>query len=179
MAVEDKFYETILKKKSGVSEYALRIACIVGCLLLLNLVWIMGDYFMYVLVIEFFAIYGTVYVFRNTSVEFEYSYLNGSFDVDRIMGKNKRKPEFSFDMKNVELVAHEDSPRIDHYINNPSFKIKDLSSGYYSENRYLVVFATRPEGGPSGVLIEPPEELLGMLKHDAPARVYPKDMLQG
>lgn len=44
------------------------------------------------------AIWGAIYLFRMTNVEYEYSVTNGCLDIDKILGQNKRKPMLSVEV---------------------------------------------------------------------------------
>lgn len=165
----DTFCEDLLECKQSSGSIMIRVLCVLGCAAILLLFGVLG---IYTLMLEFFAVYGTYYVFRSTSLEIEYTYINGSFSVDKIYGRSRRKTVFRFEMKNAETVAHEDSDRLDHYLNNPSFKIKDYTSGYPADNRYVAVLTDQQNV--SGVLLELGEEMADAMYHDAPSKVYRK-----
>ncbi|MBE5922283.1 MAG: hypothetical protein E7269_05975 [Lachnospiraceae bacterium] len=168
----DTFCEELIPCKIRLSEILIRAVCVMGCLLLLGLVGILGQYGIYVLVLEFFAIYGTIIVWKNTNIEYEYAYLNGRFTIDKIYGKNRRKFACQFDLKDAELVAHEDSHRLDYHLNNPNFRITDYSSGYEADNRYVVVVGGKNGADAYGVFVELSSEMLEAIYHDAPSKVH-------
>ena len=53
-------------------------------------------------------------------VEFEYVFTNGEIDIDKIINVNSRKRVKSFDIKDAELVALEDSYEYKDFSNKPS-----------------------------------------------------------
>ncbi len=46
-----------------------------------------------------------VLMFRNLNVEYEYVFVNGDLDIDKIMNKARRKRMFSVDADQMELLA--------------------------------------------------------------------------
>ena len=44
-------------------------------------------------------------MFRNLNVEYEYVFVNGDLDIDKIMNKARRKRMFSVDADQMELLA--------------------------------------------------------------------------
>ena len=87
----------------------------------------------------FFGIIGLMYVFVNLImailfillavgmhflkkkffVEFEYTLTNGDVDIDKIIEMKKRKRVISFNMKDVQMLAPEDSYYIKDFSNKP------------------------------------------------------------
>lgn len=52
-------------------------------------------------------------------VEFEYTFTNGDVDIDKIIEMKKRKRVLSFNMKDVQILAPEDSYYIKDFSNKP------------------------------------------------------------
>lgn len=53
-----------------------------------------------------------VFVFRGQNLEFEYLYVNGDLDIDKIMGKAKRKRVFSAAISDLEILAPSGSEEV-------------------------------------------------------------------
>ena len=177
--MKDIFREQILCRRAGVREILLRVVCVAACVLLfgtLPFFVLIGDSVFQsgaagisvFAIVGFLAVYGTWLVFRRTSLEFEYSFINGSFSIDVIYGRTKRKPLDSFEMKQISLIARDDSEKLDRCFQNPNFKVRDYTGHYNERPAYLAVM----EGGTEGYLLEPDEEILEALYHYAPAKVY-------
>lgn len=129
----DNFYEQLLTTKKTI-EYK------------------MANIFMYVLfvfaVLSFsniiFAVIfaglavGLFFLKKNLYVEYEYVFTNGTFDVDKILEMKKRKSVMSFDIKNVELLALEDSIYVKDFGNKPS-KIVDYVPKTYEGKKYIAM----------------------------------------
>jgi len=52
-------------------------------------------------------------------VEYEYTFTNGEIDIDKIVEKKKRKRVINFQIKEVELLAPEDSNYVRDFSNKP------------------------------------------------------------
>ncbi|SKA84276.1 hypothetical protein SAMN05428976_106150 [Clostridium sp. USBA 49] len=63
---------------------------------------------------------GMLFLKRNLYVEYEYVFTNGEIDIDKIVEMKKRSHVFSFDIKNTELLAAEDSDYVKDFSNKPS-----------------------------------------------------------
>ena len=71
---------------------------------------------------------GDIFIFPRFQTEWEYQYVNGELDVDRILNKAKRKRMASYDITKAELIAPAASHRFDYYNNNQKLKVCDYSS---------------------------------------------------
>lgn len=49
------------------------------------------------------------------SVEFEYLYVNGELDIDRIYSQSRRKRAASYELSNMEILAPYQSHQLDSY----------------------------------------------------------------
>ena len=72
-------------------------------------------------------------------LEFEYLYVNGELDIDKIMSKVKRKRVGSFDISKAEMVAPVKSHELDYYRQSKDLKVVDCSSGEDHANVYGMV----------------------------------------
>lgn len=105
----DVFVEQIIKKGVSLGGLAIRIGAIflviIG-LLLIPLFGILG------ITITVLLGYLAYLAFVYTSVELEYSFVNGELTIDRILGKRKRKPGETYDIRNAELIAPANSEEV-------------------------------------------------------------------
>ncbi|MBR6400336.1 MAG: hypothetical protein IKS17_03825 [Firmicutes bacterium] len=104
-------------------------------------------------------------------VEYEYSYTNGTLDIDIIRNRSRRKQVFSAAVADFEIMAHiDDSDNLSPYKDLPE---ADFSSGDKKDNTY--VFVTVSRGKKCRFIIEPKEELLkAMLVDLTPRRLHMK-----
>lgn len=102
-------------------------------------------------------------------LEFEYLYVNGELDVDKIMSKTKRKRVARIDMDKVELIAPLKSHELDYYRNNNQIKVQDYSSGEEDHNIYAMIL--NGEKGMQMIYFEPNDVILNDMKRIAPRKV--------
>ena len=103
-----------------------------------------------------------------TSIEYEYSLVNGEFSVDKIMGQRKRKKVAEFDMKNAEILADADSEGILRRVNN-EMKVLDYSSREAGKLKYAVIF--NEANGITEMIFEPNEKMVEALHKIRPSIV--------
>ncbi len=92
-------------------------------------------------------------------IEYEYVFTNGEIDVDKIVEMKKRSRALSFNIKNVELLAPEDSSSIKDFANKPD-KVLDLYPKTTDKKMYVAMVT----GGNERVQIRfvPDEEFLNL-----------------
>ena len=69
------------------------------------------------------------YLISGLNVEYEYQYVNGDIDIDKIMNKSRRKKVASYAANELEIAAPSNSHELDSFRNNNSIQIKDYTSG--------------------------------------------------
>ncbi|MFQ8900814.1 MAG: DUF6106 family protein [Lachnospira eligens] len=94
--------EQIVKVTAPKISIFYRIILVIACLLAATTIVQTGWLGVIVLVIFIFF---TVFVFEYYNAEYEYSYVNGSLTIDKIMAKSVRKNVGSFDLTRATLVA--------------------------------------------------------------------------
>lgn len=103
------------------------------------------------------------------SVEYEYLYVDKELQIDRILGKTKRKRMETLDINALELMAPENSPELTKMTNGNSMgnKVKkDYSSGIKKDNNYIMVIEGKQ------IVFEPTQELVKAIKMIAPRKVF-------
>jgi hypothetical protein len=73
---------------------------------------------------------GSFFYKKNLYVEYEYDFTNGEIDIDRILEMKKRKRIITFSIKDVELLAEENSTIVKDFANKPKDVVTFLPSGY-------------------------------------------------
>lgn len=162
--MDEVFVEQIIKRKTSASGIAIRVICIalvITGFLSMLLLGVLG------LTITALLIYGTYLLWGYTSVEYEYSFLNGELSIDKIMGQRKRKTIANFDIKNAEIVAPAMSDEVISRVNNAV--TKDYSTGYRGGNIYSMII--NDSDGLKQVLFEPNEKVLSAMYHVKPSIV--------
>jgi uncharacterized membrane protein len=78
---------------------------------------------------------GAFYFKRYLYLEYEYEFTNGEIDIDKIIGRNKRKRVASFNIKQVEILAPDNSNHIRDLPNKPKKEIR-----FYPETSKAVIY---------------------------------------
>ena len=107
---------------------------------------------------------------RNQGIEFEYILTNGIIDIDKIIGKRKRKRLASLDCRNFEIIAPLNSSYFKEYEKAPFAKKLDASSGTNDSRRCFAVCPAK-EGGRMLFVFEPNDRMREIFKMYAPRAV--------
>ncbi len=115
------------------------------------------------------VILGAWRLLQNLNIEYEYELTNQYLDIDKIMGKSRRKHLFSIDFHKIERCL----PVSDSQFNNKNniIKIYDFSGNPYAEGRIFVDFV--PEGKTESIRIifSPNDKMRELLKKSSPQKV--------
>ncbi len=145
---------------------AATVLVFVGVLLLQNVIpFLMGSALPLALFVLLIGYLATRRYTRRRLVEYEYSFVNGQFDVAKIVGREKRKEQPGFDLENANLVTQKYS--VNRNNANNFANIYDYSSSEDSENLWYVI-VDRAEGGRTLFIVEPNEKLLAAMKEYTP-----------
>ena len=117
--------------------------------------------------------YATYLVWAYTSVEYEYSFLNGELSVDKIIGQRKRKSIANYDIKEAEIVAPLVSDAVVRASGNAI--IKDYSTRTNNNDVYAMIINN--SNGKFKVVFEPNEKVLEAMYHVRPAIVKKGEQL--
>lgn len=69
------------------------------------------------------------FILPKLDLEYEYVFVNGELDIDKIMSKAKRKRAQSFDLGKMDIMAPVNSHRLEYQNHNTRAKVLDFSSG--------------------------------------------------
>lgn len=166
--MNDTYCELIVKRKLSMSLILIRVIAVavtVFAFLVGFLLWVIG----WVIATAF--VYVCILVFRKTDIEYEYQFVNGDMDIDIIYGKLKRKRINRFDLKAIEIMAPEKSPRLASYNQNRDIKVLDYSSRYKERPKYA--FITKLHNGVTvKVIVEINGKMLEAIKGCVPRNIY-------
>ena len=110
-----------------------------------------------------------VFMFQRMDVEYEYLFVNGSLDIDKIMAKSRRKNMFSMEMTDLEMMAPSGSPELRPY---QGLKGTDYSSGMPGADTYELIVVNN--GEKKKIIFEPNKAVCEGLKMLAPRKVFCK-----
>ena len=165
--MSDLYSELIVKRKTPLTEQLIKsmmiaATAVFGVLYFMTLKWFFLIALVGMAAADYFFIPGF-------NLEYEYLYVNGELDIDKIMAKSKRKKICSLDIKNMECMAPFQSHTLDAYKNNKNIKISDYSSGVKNDRQYGIVM--KNDSGLFMVIIEPNHIILEDMKRIAPRKV--------
>lgn len=160
--MEEVFVELIVKKRTGLKEALLRTLSVLVVIFALLFTMQLG---MLGITITVLLGYVAYLAWTYTSIEYEYSFLNGELTIDKIMGQRKRKSVDCYDIKQAELIAPTYSDEVIRCSGRVS-KTVNYSSGYRSDKLYSIII----NNGNSTiqVVFEPDERIVDAMHHVRP-----------
>lgn len=171
----DVFVEQMVKRRMTGKDLFLVFAC----LILAVLIFIFSVFFMPIVLGELAflgaivgvgVIYAAYFLITNMNVEYEYIITNGEIDIDKIIGKRKRKRLVTANIRTFEdfgLYKQEE-----HSGNNYTNRIFSTESTY-SENYYAVF--THAKFGKVLLVFTPDERTVEALKKYIPVKILNKE----
>lgn len=159
--------EYLVKKKTTARDTALRALVI----LLTVLAALTGLFLIpYALLAALVLGILSYFVIQNTDLEYEYTLIEKSLDIDKIMAKTRRKRLKSYDLKDADLIAPVKSHRMDYYNQNSSLKTLDYTSGTGEGKVYAIIIKDGNET--ARVLIEPDDVMAAMMNRAMPGKCF-------
>ena len=162
---KETYAEAGVKQKATLKTTGIRVLLIVGILVTIPLSQIAS--FLYI--VPTIMVLITFWLYPKMSFEYEYVYVDGQIDFDRIMGGAKRKTVLRVDLENAEVVAPVDSDEINHYSYKENMIVKDYSS--MEQDHYKYALITAPDGKYTKIIFEPSAKMLDCMKSKYPRKV--------
>lgn len=160
--MNDFYTEQLVKKQTTAKDVAVK-----AFLVSLAIVSVLAVFlFPMAILIPVVAIFAAVALIRRMNVEYEYLYVNGDLDIDKIINRSKRKRVFSTTINSMELFAPEGSPELEQYRNAD---VADYTSGVPNERRYVLV--TAEKGRVTKMIFEPDDTIVEGIFLLAPRKV--------
>jgi len=160
----DIFCEYIIKKKPTIKDRVKQVGIILLAILLSEIFLILNNMLFgmgFILVVA--VIYGAVFLFKKTNIEYEYILTNSILDIDKIFAKSTRKRAESIDFKSVEAFG-----RASEAPNSPATEI-DYAGDINADNVFFIEFFK--DGQKKRVFFQPNEKILVGLHKIAPKLV--------
>ena len=161
---QDMYVEWLVKRKDPAYAWPARIGLGVLCLISLLLA------FMTVWGILLLAVVGvgTFFLWQTLSIEYEYSYVDGTISIDKILGKSRRKKVMECSKDELLVVAPSESFVLKDYETN-NMKLYNCSSGNKEAKTHTLIYQ---QGGQHIKLIfEPNDKLIQAIRSVAPRKV--------
>lgn len=163
--MSDLYSEWIVKRKSPSWAFAAKTALIV-LTVLLALVSLLGFLVCFILAVAVGCL--TYWLSLRWKLEYEYTYVKGELDIDKIMAKSRRKHCVVLDMEHTEIIAPEGAPQLEDYKNTPC-KSMDFSSGIEENKKYIMYTSYQNEM--VRIVFEPSEKMLEDMWSTSPRKV--------
>ena len=161
--MEEMYSETFLKAKPSLKRRMLRIGLIAFAVLLLLIGLAMSPLVLSIMAVAAVIIF---FVLPTKDIAYEYIFVDGQIDYDCIYRGSKRKTLKRIDMNEVEIVALENSHRLDSYKNLP---LIDYSSGIPQDKHFIAVVTE--EKGSNRIRFTPDDKMLQMLELKSPSKI--------
>lgn len=158
------YAEAGVKRKDDIKTMGLRALLVVG-VILGGLLLMLGGYFSIVGVVLVVLL---IWLYPKLNVDYEYIFVDGQIDFDKITGKAKRKTMLRIDMDQVEIVAPQGSHALDGYT-YVKMENKDFSSNDKNSKPYIIIASM--DGKQYRISFEPSEKMLTMMKQKSPRKI--------
>lgn len=162
--MNQSYAEAGVKKKDTTLTLVLRILLILGIVVGV-LVMLLGSFFTIIGVAIGAAM---VFLFPRLNVDYEYVFVDGQIDFDRIIGKSKRKTILRIDMEQVDIVAQQGSHALDGFT-HVQMETKDFASGNKEIKPYIIIASV--EDKKYRIAFEPSEKMLAVMKQKSPRKI--------
>lgn len=152
----DLYVESIVRRKPVPGGKIFRTAfAVIGIVfVLLGLSWSL----VFLIPAVIFGL-GYLWAYMNLDVEFEYLYMEDSFDIDKVIANSTRKKAVSIDMNRVIVVAPKGSAVLDRY---KQLKTVDYSARDAQDPPYVMVCSVN--GTKKNYLLQLDAKMLAALK---------------
>ncbi|MDD7403920.1 MAG: DUF6106 family protein [Butyribacter sp.] len=166
--MEELYSETFLKAKPPVKWKVIRVLLIIlaAFFVAIGLFFslLMGTMLVFFVMV---ILAGIVFYFVPTNkIAYEYIFVDGQIDFDRILNGSKRKTMQRIDMEKMEFCTPENSHRLEQYKQMP---LKDYSSGMSGDSHWIAVVLG--EKGVERIKFTPDEKMLHMMKMKYPSKI--------
>lgn len=164
--MNETYVEFLIKRRNTWKGIAMRMLSI---LLILVCVVVFLFYGSIGMLAEIIACYLAFYIFKWTSIEYEYCYLTGDLIIDKVMGKYKRKRCVKVDMNLVEVVAPKGHEALREFENKPCTS-KNYTSLMDQGTVYVIYY--RKDSELLKLEFEPNEKIIEGMQLQAPRKVF-------
>lgn len=158
------YAEAGVKRKDNANVMGLRVLLVMGIVLGIILLFIGGI----IGIVGVVLVAAMIFLFPMLNLEYEYVFVDGQLDFDRITGKSRRKTMLRIDLEQVEIIAPEGSHALDGYTYLELAR-KDFSSGDKNSKPYIVI--ANAEEKKYRIVFEPSEKMITMMKQKSPRKI--------
>jgi len=113
---------------------------------------------------------GFLFLYRDRlRMEYEYTFTNGQMDFAQVFNNKKRKSLGTMNIRNVEACGMVSSGSFNRYINMQGIK---RTNWFLNREAELLYFYFQKDGQKRIIIIEPSEEMTGMIKRSLPQGIW-------
>ena len=165
--MEELYSETYLKAKPTIKRITARILMI-ALLAVMVIVCIYAMLSLHMVLCLGLIVVGAILilVMPTTNVAYEYIFVDGQIDFDRILKGEKRKTMKRIDMEKIDIIAPENSDHVAYHRNLP---LVDYSSGMDTDKHFIAI--ATGDRGIERIRFTPDEKMLRMMKMKGPSKV--------
>lgn len=161
--MNDYYTEQLVKQKTKMSSIVAKAALIAATAVSIFIAFM----FPLAMILPVIMVVVDVVIFKRFDLEFEYLYVNGDLDIDKIMAKQKRKRVFETNVRDMEVIAPTGSIELQQYQRTKTY---DFSSRREGAKTYEMVTAS--QGQTVKIIFEPNKTILEGMKMLAPRKVF-------
>ena len=112
---------------------------------------------------------GFYFVHKYNYIEYEYTWIEGQLDIDRIYAKSRRKNVAKIEVEDLLVIAPEGSRDVSNYERDSSVSVKDCSTRLPENKKYVAVY--KDDKGTHRIIFEPEENILDLISIRNPRKV--------
>ena len=165
--MNDGYEEILVKRQKSASDMLLR-GLVIALAVVPVIVGVLCVSPLFLLIGAVIGVLGYYLILPNFDLEYEYLYVNGDIDIDKIMSKRKRKRVGSFTKDNLEIMAPTGSDQLASYVKNG--KVLDYTSGDPQKKTWTLVFGS--ERTSEIVKLELTDTIAQDMRRYAPRKVF-------
>ncbi len=162
---EGLYSDTYVHSRLTQQKLMMRRLMIAACVILP----VIGILFFRSIIVTFLAVVldiVMIYFLPNKNIDYEYVFVDGQIDFDRIIAGNSRKNMRRADLENVEIVAPENSHSLDSF---RKLALEDYSSRADEDKHYIMV--VHGDKGNFQIRFTPDEKLLEQMRMKARSKI--------
>ncbi len=170
----DVFCEQLLKRKDRPVEKAMKViivaiaGVVVALCLTITVLRIFGAISGLFVPLAFGVGIATFFYIRSLYIEYEYSLTNGEFDIDKIIGRSKRKSMYSFKLREVEEFGIYDNDK--ERLANRQFDFRVSPVNFMDKGLYYCIVRDN-QHGVGLVILQPNDKIKDGMKIFLPRQV--------
>ncbi|MGC4019470.1 MAG: hypothetical protein QM793_09795 [Muricomes sp.] len=162
--MNDTFYEQLVTRKTSAGNIVARIAIIAAlALFLIFSTPLLGLFSIIITAVLAFGAY--YFIFQKLNVEYEYTLLNYDMEIDVIYNKSKRQELISFDVRQSEIMAPKNSPRL-----NSCHPDKTLDFSSKDGTAFALMIPINQKN--TCIILEPDSKMLTQMKSWMGTKLY-------